>query len=94
MCVIILQNRYVREVLQLEVVLFLQGILGAILQQDNARSHVAKTVRDFCSARHVTFSMACLSPDMSPIHHVWDLVGRCPATSKNNLLLRIQAIWH
>ncbi|GFW39020.1 transposable element Tcb1 transposase [Trichonephila clavipes] len=46
-------NRYVREVLQLEVVPFLQSILGAIFQQDNARPHVAQTVRDFCSAQHM-----------------------------------------
>ena len=45
-------NRYVREVLQPEIVPFLQGILGAIIQQDSARLHVAKTVRDFCSAKH------------------------------------------
>ncbi|GFT19465.1 hypothetical protein TNCV_2533701 [Trichonephila clavipes] len=36
------------------------------------------------------------SPDMSPIKHVWDLVGRClardpcPAASKDELLLRMQ----
>nr|XP_042910796.1 uncharacterized protein LOC107441252 [Parasteatoda tepidariorum] len=36
-------NRYVREVLQPEVVPFLQGIPGAIFQQDNARPHVART---------------------------------------------------
>ncbi|GFU57250.1 transposable element Tcb2 transposase [Trichonephila clavipes] len=41
---------------------------------------------------------AC-SPDMSPIEHAWDLIGRClardprPAASKDELLLRIQAIW-
>ncbi|GFV25893.1 uncharacterized protein TNCV_3868601 [Trichonephila clavipes] len=40
------------------------------------------------------------SPDMSPIAHVWDLVGRRlardprPAASKDELLLRIQAIFH
>ncbi|GFV91112.1 transposable element Tcb1 transposase [Trichonephila clavipes] len=40
------------------------------------------------------------SPDMSPIEHVWDLVGRRlardprPAASKDELLLRIQAIWN
>ncbi|GFX83586.1 transposable element Tcb1 transposase [Trichonephila clavipes] len=40
------------------------------------------------------------SPDMSPIEHVWDLVGRrvardpCPAASKDKLLLSIQAIWN
>ncbi|GFV94792.1 hypothetical protein TNCV_1027901 [Trichonephila clavipes] len=37
------------------------------------------------------------SPDMSPIEHVWDLVGRRlardprPAASKDELLLRIQS---
>ncbi|GFV46309.1 uncharacterized protein TNCV_3231981 [Trichonephila clavipes] len=46
-------NRYVREVLQPDVVPFLQGIRGAIFQQDIARPHVAKTVRDFCSAQHM-----------------------------------------
>ncbi|GFW31319.1 hypothetical protein TNCV_2579001 [Trichonephila clavipes] len=40
------------------------------------------------------------SPDMSPIEHVWDLVGRRlardprPAASKDELLLRIQAMWN
>ncbi|GFW73610.1 hypothetical protein TNCV_1540651 [Trichonephila clavipes] len=38
------------------------------------------------------------SPDMSPFEHVWDLFRRClalgprPATSKEELLLPIQAI--
>ncbi|GFU38713.1 transposable element Tc1 transposase [Trichonephila clavipes] len=45
-------NRYVHEMLQPDVVPFLQGIPGAILQQDNARPHFAKTVRDFCSTQH------------------------------------------
>ncbi|GFS68141.1 hypothetical protein TNCV_438981 [Trichonephila clavipes] len=40
------------------------------------------------------------SPDMSPIEQVWDLVSRCldrdprPTASKDELLLRIQAIWN
>ncbi|GFY27343.1 transposable element Tcb2 transposase [Trichonephila clavipes] len=40
------------------------------------------------------------SSDMSPIEHVWDLVGRSctrdlrPAASKDELLLRIQARWN
>ncbi|PRD29174.1 UNVERIFIED_CONTAM: Transposable element Tcb1 transposase [Trichonephila clavipes] len=40
------------------------------------------------------------SPDTSSIEHVWDLVGcclahdPCPASSKDELLLRIQAIWN
>ncbi|GFW75743.1 hypothetical protein TNCV_4429261 [Trichonephila clavipes] len=71
------------------------------LRHDNARPHVAKTVRDFCSAQHTQlFPWHAYSPDMSPIEHVWDLVGwrfaRDPrlAASKDELLLRIQAIWN
>ncbi|GFV91739.1 hypothetical protein TNCV_4763041 [Trichonephila clavipes] len=48
----------------------------AIFQQDNARSYVAKTVRDFCSAQHVQFfPWSAYSLDMPPIKHLWDLVG-------------------
>ncbi|GFU93004.1 transposable element Tc1 transposase [Trichonephila clavipes] len=70
-------NRYVHEVLQPEVVPFLQGIHGAVFQQDNTRPHVAKTVRDFCSAQHMQLlPWPAYSPNMSPIEHVWDLVGQ------------------
>ncbi|GFW21025.1 transposable element Tc1 transposase [Trichonephila clavipes] len=62
---------YVREVLRPEVVPFLHGIPGAIFQQDNARPHVAKTVRDFCLAQHVQLlSWSAYSTDMSPIEHM------------------------
>ncbi|GFV36072.1 hypothetical protein TNCV_345881 [Trichonephila clavipes] len=53
-------NRYVHEVLQPEVVPFLQGLPGAIFPQDNARPRVAKTVRDFCSAQRMQPALACL----------------------------------
>ncbi|GFY13603.1 hypothetical protein TNCV_4959731 [Trichonephila clavipes] len=73
---------------------------GAIFQQDNARPHVAKTVRDLCSAQHMQLlPWAAYSSVMSPIENVWDLVGRRfareprPAASKDETLLRIQAIW-
>ena len=92
-------NRYVREVLQPEVVPFLQGIPGFIFQQDNARPHVAQTVRDFCSAQHIRLlPWPTYSQDVSPIKHVWDLVGWClaldprPVASKDEIWLRIQAI--
>ncbi|GFU70294.1 transposable element Tcb2 transposase [Trichonephila clavipes] len=71
------------------------------LMQDNARPHVAKTVRNFCSAQHMQLLLwPAYSPDMSPIEHVWDLVGRrlaCdprPAAAKDEFLLHIQAIWN
>ncbi|GFU41132.1 hypothetical protein TNCV_1058601 [Trichonephila clavipes] len=71
-------------------------IPGVIFQQDNAHPHVAKTVRDFCSAQHMQILLwPAYSPDISPIEHLWDLVDRCvardprPAASKDELLLRM-----
>ncbi|GFU79046.1 transposable element Tc1 transposase [Trichonephila clavipes] len=94
-------NRYVLEVLQSKVVPFLQDIPGAIFQQDNARPHVAKTVRDLCSAQHMQLlPWPAYSPYMSSIQHVWDLVGRRlardlrPAASKDELSLRVRTIWN
>ncbi|GFV31376.1 uncharacterized protein TNCV_3819781 [Trichonephila clavipes] len=67
----IYSNRYVCEELQPQVVSFLQDILGAIFQQNKARSHVAKTVRDLCSAQQMQIlSWAAYSTNMSPIEHV------------------------
>ncbi|GFT20861.1 transposable element Tc1 transposase [Trichonephila clavipes] len=91
-------NRYVRKMLQPEVVPFLQSIPGAIFQQDNASPHIAKTVRNFCSAQHVQLFPRPASP-MSPIEHMWNLVGRRltrnprTAASKDKFLLYIQTIW-
>ena len=66
-------NSYVSEVLEPEVVPFLQGIPEAIFQQDNARLHIEKSVRDFCSTQHMKlFSWSAYLPDISPIEHVWD----------------------
>ena len=45
--------KYVREVLNPEVVYFFQSIPRGIFQQDNLRPRVAKTVRDFCSVQHM-----------------------------------------
>ncbi|PRD27592.1 UNVERIFIED_CONTAM: hypothetical protein NCL1_34934 [Trichonephila clavipes] len=71
------------------------------LREDNARAHAAKTVRDFCSAQHMQhLPWPTYSLDMSAIEHVSDLVGQRiardphPVASKDELLLRIKAIWN
>ena len=49
---------------------------------------------------HATSSLPAYSPDMSPIEHVCDFVGRrltCdprPVASKDKLWLRIQEMWN
>ncbi|GFW27041.1 uncharacterized protein TNCV_92671 [Trichonephila clavipes] len=46
-------------------------------QQDDARPHVGKTVQDFCSAQHMQLlPWPTNSPNISPIEHVWGLVGQ------------------
>ncbi|GFV42316.1 transposable element Tcb2 transposase [Trichonephila clavipes] len=54
-------NRYIHEVLQPEVVNFLQCIPGAIYKQDNARPHALKRLFEtFFTSTHGTSSLACL----------------------------------
>ncbi|GFW78162.1 hypothetical protein TNCV_136311 [Trichonephila clavipes] len=94
-------NRYFQEERQPEIIPFLQGVSGVIFQQVNTRPHVAKSVRDFCSAQHMQrLSWPAYLPDTSPIEYVLDLEGQRftrdprPAASKDERLLHIQAIWN
>ncbi|GFU51198.1 transposable element Tcb2 transposase [Trichonephila clavipes] len=74
---------------------------GLRAKQDNARLDVAKTVRDLCSAQRMQLlPWPTYYPDMSLIEPGWYLVGwhlsgePRPAASKDELLLRIQAVWN
>ena len=69
-------NKYVSEVLEPEVVLFLQGIGETIHLQDNIRPHVEKTIRGFCSAEHMQLLWPAYSVVMSPIEHLGDSADR------------------
>ncbi|GFU89637.1 transposable element Tc1 transposase [Trichonephila clavipes] len=46
-------TRYINEVLQPQDIPFLQGFPGAVFQQDNARPHVAKTVKSYLDSQQV-----------------------------------------
>ncbi|GFT09741.1 transposable element Tcb2 transposase [Trichonephila clavipes] len=47
MCGTLTGQRYVDDILRPHVGLFLNGLLGAIFEQDNARPHTARVGQDF-----------------------------------------------
>ncbi|GFW56520.1 transposable element Tc3 transposase [Trichonephila clavipes] len=64
-------QRYVDDILRPHVGAFLNGLPGAIFQQDNARPHTARVAQDFL--RHsLTLPWPARSPDLSPVEHVRD----------------------
>ncbi|GFY13562.1 transposable element Tc1 transposase [Trichonephila clavipes] len=73
---------------------FLNGLPGAIFQQDNARPHIARVTQDFL--RHFqTLPWAARSPDLSPVEHMWDQLKRqMPSChSVHDLELAVQEFW-
>ena len=48
-----------------------------VFQQDNDRCHVARVSMDFLNDNHIrTLPWPALSPDLNPIEHSWDKLGR------------------
>ncbi|GFX03461.1 transposable element Tcb2 transposase [Trichonephila clavipes] len=73
---------------------FLNGLPGAIFQQDNARPHTARVAQDIL--RHFqTLPWPTRSPDLSPVEHVWDQLKRqMPSChSVHDLELAVQDLW-
>ncbi|GFV79745.1 HTH_Tnp_Tc3_2 domain-containing protein [Trichonephila clavipes] len=68
-------QRYVDDILRPHVGPFLNGLPGAISQQDNSRPHRTRVAQDF--PRHIqTLSWPSRSPDLPPVEHVWDHLKR------------------
>ncbi|GFS90582.1 transposable element Tcb2 transposase [Trichonephila clavipes] len=87
-------QRYVDDILRRHVRPFLNGLPGAIFQQDNARPHTARVSEDFL--RHFqTLPWSACSPDLSPVEHVWDQLKRqMPSCqSVHDLELAVQDLW-
>ena len=68
---------YINQILQPEAVPFLKRHGPAILMHDNARPHVARIRRQFLNRNNVkVLPWPAVSPDMDPIEHIWDYLGR------------------
>ncbi|GFX28038.1 transposable element Tcb2 transposase [Trichonephila clavipes] len=86
---------YTHDIRQPHVLPLILRLPGAIFQQDNARPHTARVSQD-CLSTVTTFPWPILSPDLSPIEHIWDHLGRRVGhtTSLNELEARLQQIWN
>ncbi|GFV99000.1 DDE_3 domain-containing protein [Trichonephila clavipes] len=87
-------QRYVHYILRPPVRPFLNGLPGAIFQQDNARPHTARVAQDFL--RHFqTLPWPVRSPNLSPVEHVWDQLKRqlSSCLSVHDLELVVQDLW-
>ncbi len=69
--------RYQEEILATEAVPFYYERPLQIFQQDNASCHSARATMNFLEdAAVVVLPWPARSPDLSPIEHVWDFIGR------------------
>ncbi|GFW54478.1 transposable element Tcb2 transposase [Trichonephila clavipes] len=87
-------QHYIDVIIPPHVGPFINGLPGAIFQQDNARPHTLRVVQDFL--RHFqTLPWLTHSPDLSLVEHVLDQLKRLMPSchSVNDLELAVQDLW-
>ncbi|GFW11246.1 transposable element Tcb2 transposase [Trichonephila clavipes] len=87
-------RRYVDDILTPIVLPMLSSRPGAIYQQDNARPHTARLSQQ-CLQGYDVLPWPARSPDLSPIEHVLDALGRQlqPSRDTGELTAQMQRLW-
>ncbi|UYV76869.1 hypothetical protein LAZ67_14002262 [Cordylochernes scorpioides] len=87
-------QRYLDDILRPVLLPFLSHHPGLTFQQDNARPHTARVTMD-CLQSCRTLPWPARSPDLSPIEHIWDVMGRRLQPSRNvdYLARQLETIW-
>ncbi|MBJ5664516.1 hypothetical protein JGG94_23430 [Salmonella enterica subsp. enterica serovar Infantis] len=92
-----MSRRYLSDVLQLVTLPYLQRLQNAVFDQDNAQPHTAIINKQALQGTPM-LPWTPMSPDLSPIKHVWNMIGRrlrdLPQPQSDDDLWRmVDSIW-